>query len=80
MPYIPKDTNIIQTILHENYADFEKVYDEGYAKDYGIFQLERISESVLKFTDCGDWLQGIARIKYKNSDCKHKYYRPFSCK
>jgi len=40
LPYIPREKNIIQTILQENYADFEKIYDEVYAKDYGIYQLE----------------------------------------
>jgi hypothetical protein len=35
---------------------------------------------VEKFTVCGEWNQGIARIKCTNSDCKHEYFRPFSCK
>jgi hypothetical protein len=80
LPYIPRDTNIIQTILQENYADFEKIYDEVYAKNYGIYRLEIISESVLKFIGCGNWVQGIARIKCPNSKCKHEYFRSFSCK
>jgi hypothetical protein len=80
LPYISRDANNIQTILAENFDDFEKVYNEVYAKDYGIFRLERISRAVSKFRECGDWLQGIARIKCTNDECKHEYFRPFSCK
>jgi hypothetical protein len=54
LPYTPKEKNIIQTILDAHYTDFENAYDEVYAKDYGIFRLERIGEAVNKFKDCGD--------------------------
>jgi hypothetical protein len=46
LPYNPRRKNIIQTILEENYADFENIYDEVYAKYYGIYRMERISETV----------------------------------
>lgn len=39
----------------------------------------KISESVGKFTECGDRNQGIARIKCTNTDCKIDYFRLFSC-
>jgi hypothetical protein len=29
---------------------------------------------------CGDYRQGIARIRCSNPDCGHDYFRPFSCK
>ena len=29
---------------------------------------------------CGDYLQGIARIRCTNPECGHDYFRPFSCK
>jgi hypothetical protein len=80
LAYIPRDKNIIQTIFEENYANFKNIYEKVYAKDYGIYRLELISETVNKFKDCGDWLHGIARIKCTNPDCKHEYFRPFSCK
>ena len=67
-------------IIEENYTEFENIYDDVYAKDYGIYRLERIGETVGKFTECGDWFQGVARIKCTNQDCKHEYFRPFSCK
>jgi hypothetical protein len=77
---MPQKKNIIQTIFEENYTKFEDMYDEIYAKDYGIYRLERIGEAVNKFKDCGDWLEGVARIKCANPDCKYEYFRPFSCK
>jgi hypothetical protein len=33
LPYIPREKNIIQTIIEENYTEFEKIYDDIYAKD-----------------------------------------------
>lgn len=80
MPYNQKETNIIQTILSENYTDFENTYDEKYADEYGIYRLDRINESVSKFSECGDWNNGIARVKCTNADCKHELFLPFSCK
>jgi hypothetical protein len=50
LTYIPGEKNIIQTIIQQNYYDFEKEYDEVYAKDYGIYRLERIIESINKLT------------------------------
>jgi hypothetical protein len=26
LPYIPRETNIIQTILKQNYTDFDRIY------------------------------------------------------
>lgn len=80
MLYLSKEKNIIQTIIQENYSDFEASYDEDYAKDYGVFRLSRINKSVSRFSECGDWLKGIARIKCTNKDCKHEIFLPFSCK
>ena len=80
MPYNQKETNIIQTILSENYTDFENTYDVKYADEYGLFRLDRINETVSKFSECGDWNNGIARVKCTNSDCKHEMFLPFSCK
>ena len=47
---------------------------------YGRFRIERITKVVEKFVLCGDYTQGIARIQCTNPDCKHEYFRPFSCK
>lgn len=80
LPYNQKDTNIIQTILNENFTDFENSYDEKYANEYGLFRLDRINETVSKFAECGDWHNGIARVKCTNADCKYEMFLPFSCK
>ncbi|MDA3947963.1 MAG: transposase, partial [Spirochaeta sp.] len=33
-----------------------------------------------RFSTCGDYLQGVARIRCTNPECGHDYFRPFSCK
>lgn len=79
--YIPRGQNVIQKILLDHYSDFEAIYDENYSKDYGgEYRVFRIHESVEKFKECGDYRKGIARIKCTNPECKHEYFRPFSCK
>jgi len=32
------------------------------------------------FAACGDYLNGVARIRCTNPECGHDYFRPFSCK
>ncbi len=32
------------------------------------------------FLACGDYLNGVARIRCTNKECGHDYFRPFSCK
>ena len=59
---------------------FEECYEERYAKTYGSFRIIRIKEAVLNVLDCGDYTKGIARIQCTNPECKHEYFRPFSCK
>jgi len=49
-------------------------------KKYGRFRSERIEHVGRRFCDCGDDLQGVARIRCTNPDCGHDYFRPFSCK
>ncbi len=33
-----------------------------------------------RFLTCGDYRQGVARIRCVNPECRHEYFRPFSCK
>jgi len=61
-------------------VDFAENYDEKYAKIYGRFRIERITEVVDNFIGCGDYSQGIARIQCTNPECKAEFFRPFSCK
>jgi len=68
-------------------------YDEKYAATYGMYRLERIQQIGERFSSCGDYLQGVARIRCTNPECGlvsryrrstkhpgHDYFRPFSCK
>jgi len=80
MPYYPKKQNALQTIFKTHYQTFEDDYDKSYADTYGQFRLPRIQQAVNRFLDCGDFAKGIARIKCTGKDCKHEYFRPFSCK
>jgi len=42
--------------------------------------LDRITEVVNKFLECGDYTQAPARIACTNPNCDYEYFRPFSCK
>ena len=44
------------------------------------FHLTRIMDVAEHFLTCGDYLNGVARIRCTNSECGHDYFRPFSCK
>ena len=73
---------------------FGAQYDEKYAATYGRYRLERIQQIGERFCTCGDYLQGVARIRCTNPECGlvgafgtcsamhpgHDYFRPFSCK
>jgi hypothetical protein len=78
--YVPRGRNELHTIFERHFADFCEQYDENFAATYGIFRLERIQKLGERFSTCGDYLQGIARIRCTNPECGHDYFRPFSCK
>jgi hypothetical protein len=78
--YIPRGRNELHKIFECHFVDFCKIYDERYAETYGMFRLERIQRLGERFAICGDYLQGIARIRCTNPDCGQDYFRPFSCK
>jgi len=59
---------------------FAAQYEDRHAIIYGRFRIKRITEVVEKFVLCGDFSQGVARIRCTNPDCKYEYFRPFSCK
>jgi len=78
--YVPREQNVIQKIFKDHFSDFEKQYDDHYAKQYGKYRIIRIKQAVEKFIECGDYSKGIARIKCTNHECGYEYFRPFSCK
>ena len=77
--YIPRGQNVLQTIFKEHFEGFKEQYDDKYAKSYGKFRLERITEVVEEFIKCGDYKEGVARIKCQNPDCGYDYFIPLSC-
>ncbi|NBF40876.1 MAG: hypothetical protein GVY14_10715 [Spirochaetes bacterium] len=50
------------------------------AATYGRYRHERIQRLGQRFSTCGDYLQGVARIRCTKPECGHDYFRPFSCK
>ena len=78
--YTQRGTNTLQVIFKEHFDEFAENYDAKHAKTYGRFRIERITETVDNFIGCGDYTQGVARIRCTNPECKEEFFRPFSCK
>jgi predicted RNA-binding Zn-ribbon protein involved in translation (DUF1610 family) len=54
------------------------MYEEQYAASCGKFRLPVIQRAAEAFNLCGDWQEGIARIRC--GDCGYDFFVPFSCK
>ncbi len=50
--YVP---SAVRDTLKEHFPEFQFGYDADYSGKYGKFNLERISESVERFLDCGNY-------------------------
>ena len=74
--YIPRGQNVLQALFKDHFAGFKEIYDENYAKIYGNYRINRITEVVEEFLKCGDFREGVARIKCRNSACGHDYAFP----
>ena len=77
--YIPRGQNILQQIFKDHFDNFKEQYDEKYAKSYGNYRIDRITEVVEEFLKCGNFKDGVARIKCQNPECGHDYFVPLSC-
>ena len=77
--YIPRGTNVLQRIFKDHFTKFKEQYNEKYAKAYGNYRIERITELVEEFIKCGDYKEGVARIKCQNLECGYDYFVPLSC-
>jgi hypothetical protein len=77
--YIQKGTNVLNTIIKNHFEQFSLNYDAKYTK-YGTYNLERISTFTEHYKSCGDYRKGIARLQCTNPECRHEFFRPFSCK
>ena len=73
--YIPRGKNQLHRIFERNFSAFCDEYEDRYARRYGPFQLDRIQSVGERFFTCGDYLQGIARIRCTNPECGHDYFR-----
>ena len=58
-----------------HFSDFCEHYEEKYAETYGMYRLERIQKFGHRFATCGDYLQGVARIRCTNPECGHDYFQ-----
>jgi hypothetical protein len=76
----PRRTNVLQHLFRDYFGRFAAEYDSRYAKELDNFRLERICRVATRFLTCGDYRQGVARIRCTNPECRHEYFRPFSCK
>jgi len=62
--YKPHGRSDLQRLFHERFPAFKASYEEKYATDFGRFRLPLISGAAEAFNDCGDWENGIARIRF----------------
>ncbi len=72
--------NALQAVFKDHFHEFADSYEQKYAPTYGRFRLDRITEVVENFVSCGDYSQGVARIRCTNPECRNEFFRPFSCK
>ena len=79
LEYAPRGQNVLQVIFKDHFADFKEIYDEKYALKYGNYRIDRITEVVEEFLKCGNFNEGVARVKCQNTDCGHDYFVPLSC-
>jgi hypothetical protein len=66
--YVPRGRNELHTIFERHLTDFREHYEEKYAATYGNYHLERIQKIGERFCICGDYLQGVARIRCTNPE------------
>ena len=76
--YRPRGPDPLRTLFRRRFPDFQAAYEQRYAAKYGRFRLPLITRAASAFRVCGDWSQGIARIRCPS--CGFDRFRPFSCK
>ncbi len=64
-------------LVEEHFHEFERVYPQKYAKQYGFWR-SIIRSSIDKFIKCGDLKEGFARVKCKK--CGKELFVAFSCR
>jgi hypothetical protein len=76
--YRPRGPDPLRILFRRRFPDFQAAYEQRYAVTYGRFRLPLITRAASVFSLCGDWSQGIARIR--RPSCGFDRFRPFSCK
>lgn len=61
-------------------VEVQTEYDARHAQELGNFRIERIARVATRFLTCGDYRQGLARIRCSNPECRQEYFRLFSCR
>jgi hypothetical protein len=74
--YRPRQPGCLRKLFRQCFPAFESLYEERYASFYGKFRLPLIAHAASAFSLCGDWNQGIARIRCP--DCGYDFFRAFS--
>ena len=60
--YIPRGKTVLYTILDNHFNDFVENYESRYAKECGLYSLERISSVVEEYLKCGSEMQIVAFV------------------
>jgi hypothetical protein len=76
--YSPRGLDPLRRLFCQRFPAFQASYEKRYAAFFGTFRLPLIARAASAFRLCGDWSQGIARIRCP--DCGYALFRPFSCK
>ena len=61
--YRPRGPDPLRTLFRQRFSAFQASYEQRYAAFFGKFRLPLISRAASAFRLCGDWSQGIARIR-----------------
>ena len=73
IPYIHRGQNTLQKIFKYHSADFKEQDDLNYAKLYGNYRIERISEILEEFLKCGYYMS--YNQKHANKKYVEEYIR-----
>ena len=71
--YRPRQPVLFRKLFRQRFPAFEVLYEERYASFFGKFRLPLIAHAASAFLLCGDWSEGIARIRCP--DCGYDYFR-----
>jgi hypothetical protein len=74
--YRPRQPGLLRKLFRQRFPAFQALYEQRYASFYGKVRLRLIAHAASAFRLCGDWSQGIARIRFP--DCGYNFFRKYS--